>query len=165
VTVSTSAAGVHLYEATLGRQVDIPYSELTGVEFLGAGTKYSSGGFWGGGFGLEGAAEGMLIASILNSITRKTTINTGLAIASIRGELLLNHDRISRDELRRKLSPLFTRFNAAKRKAAEPAVAAADDPAAQLERLAELRDQGLLTAEEFEEARARQVRRLTEDAP
>lgn len=140
----------------------IPYAEMTGLDIAGS-TTAQGGGFIGGGLGLQGAAEGMLIASILNSITRTTSINTGLAIASSQGELLLNHGGISSGELRRQLSPLFTRFNAARQKTSGR-VAPANDPAAQLERLAELRDKGLLTATEFEAARARVVKRLTEDA-
>jgi hypothetical protein len=138
----------------------IPYSQMTGLDVAG-GITTTGGNVIGGGFGLTGAAEGMLVASVLNSLTRKTTINTGLAIASVHGELLLNHRSIAASELRRRLSLLFTRFNAASHKAAA-AAAPTDDPMANLERLAQLRDKGLLTSEEYESARSVQVRRLTE---
>jgi len=49
------------------------------VEFLrvgGPGAVTSGGGFVGGGFGLEGAAEGMAIAGLLNSLTTRTTVTT-----------------------------------------------------------------------------------------
>jgi Short C-terminal domain len=142
----------------------IPYTEMTGLDIAG-GTTTKGGSFVGGGVGLAGAAEGMLIASVLNSLTRKTTINTGFAIASTRGELLLNHSFITPEELRRRLSPLFTRFNAAKHKNASDRVVIVpdSDPMTELERLAQLRDKGLLTSEEFEAARNRVVRRLTGD--
>lgn len=138
----------------------IPYAQMTGLD-VGGGVTTGGGGFIGGGFGLTGAAEGMLVASLLNSLTTKTTISTGLAIASIDGELLLDHDAMPPDELRRRLSVLFTRFSAAKHRAGST-TSAADDPITQLERLAALRNQGLLTSQEFEAARLRQVRRLTE---
>lgn len=136
----------------------IPYADVIGLDIAG-GVTTRGGGFIGGGFGLEGAAEGMLVASFLNSLTTKTSIDTGLAIASINRELLLNHNSITPQELRQRLSPLFTRFNAAKHQSG-PAASATDDPIADLERLADLRDRGLLTAEEFEAARLRHVKRL-----
>jgi hypothetical protein len=138
----------------------IPYEEMTGLE-IADGTRRQHGRFIGGGFGLQGAAEGILIASLLNSMSEKVTINTGLAIGSIRGELLLNHSRIAASDLRRDLSMLFTRFNAARHRALGAPLA--DDATTQLERLADLRDKGLLTPEEFEAARARAVKRLTGD--
>lgn len=114
----------------------IPYERITDIEIAG-GTVRRGGGFIGGGFGLEGAAEGMLVASLLNSLTSKTTIDTGLAIASLDGELLLNHNAIRRDELRRRLSVMFTRFNAARHQGDDRA-SSASDPVSQLERLAAL---------------------------
>lgn len=139
----------------------IPYARLTGIDIAG-GAITRGGGFIGGGFGVAGAAEGMLVASLLNSLTRRTTID--LAIASIDGELLLNHSVIPPDELRRRLSVLFTRFNAARHNQAGAAQPSAQDPVSQLERLAELHAKGLLTPDEFEAARRVQVRRLTEEA-
>ena len=140
----------------------IPYEEITALDIAGSATT-RDGGFIGGGFGFGGAAEGMLVASMLNSLTRKTSIDTGLAIQTARGELLLNHARITPQELRRRLSPLFTRVNAARK--TTTGGRAADDPVSQLERLAELHKKGLLSAEEFEAARRREVQRLTGDSP
>jgi hypothetical protein len=103
----------------------------------------------------------MAAASIFNALTRKTSINTGFGIASIHGELLLHHGGMSQSELRRRLSPLFTRYQAARWHGRTPKPTE-DDPVAQLERLAKLRSDGLLTEEEFQAARARQAKRLTE---
>jgi hypothetical protein len=139
----------------------IPYAEMTGLEIAG-GVRTEGGGFIGGGFGIAGAAEGMLVSSILNSLTRRTTINTGLAISSVHGELLLNHDRIGNSELRRTLSPLFTRFSAARQEATRRG-AMPNDPLSELERLADLRDRNLLTPSEFEAARSHLVQRLTDE--
>ncbi len=135
----------------------IPYGEITDIDIAGS-ARTGSAGVIGGGFGLQGAAEGMLVASIINSLTRKTTIDTGLAIATAQGELLLNHDGVPARELRRRLSPLFTRVNAARHRGGGERTI--DDPASQLERLAQLREEGLLTDEEFEAARHHQVQRL-----
>lgn len=43
------------------REAVMPYSELTVLEMSG-GARTTGGGFMGGGFGLAGAAEGMLVA-------------------------------------------------------------------------------------------------------
>jgi hypothetical protein len=137
----------------------ILYTEMTGLDVADDTTQ--SPRYIGGGFGLAGAAEGLLVASLLNSLTRKSKVNTGLAITSAHGELLLSHKNIAAAELRRRLSLMFTRFRAARHEA-DNAVARAADPMANLERLAKLREQGLLSDEEYESARRLQVRRLTE---
>jgi hypothetical protein len=138
----------------------IPYERITDIEIAGRAVS-RGGGFIGGGFGLEGAAEGMLVASFLNALTTRTTIDTGLAIASLDGELLVNHHAIGRDHLRRRLSVMFTRLNAARHQGRDR-TRSATSPISQLERLAALYGKGMLTAEEFEAARAAQVKRLTE---
>jgi hypothetical protein len=144
-------------------QMVIPYEKLTDVE-LGGGATTTGGGFVGGGFGLGGAAEGMLIASALNAATRKTTVNTGMHIGSTDAEVLLHHGELTPAAIRQQMSPLFTRLEAARRarEVGPSPQQEAEDPITQLERLARLRESGILSEEEFQAARARQVRRLTE---
>lgn len=137
----------------------IPYAEITVLE-LGGGVDRRGGGFFGGGFGLQGAAEGMAIASVLNALTSKSSISTGVQITSNRGELLLHHGTVEANEMRRQLSPLFTRYHAATQNTASPSNHATDS-AGQLERLAGLRDRGVLSEAEFQAAREPLVRRLT----
>jgi hypothetical protein len=132
---------------------------LTGLE-LGGGARSEGAQFFGGGFGLSGALEGMAVASILNALTRKTKINTGLIISAVGGEALLHHGEFVPADLRTRLSPLFARYQAAQQSAT---AVPASDPISQLERLAQLRASGLLTDEEFEALRARQVQRLADD--
>jgi hypothetical protein len=57
-------------------QIRCPYTEAIALEFSGPGRVTRGGGFIGGGFGITGAAEGMAIASVLNSITTKTEIRS-----------------------------------------------------------------------------------------
>jgi hypothetical protein len=54
----------------------IPYSAIDDLEFSGPGKVTTGGGFIGGGFGLSGAAKGMIAASVLNALTTKTKIHT-----------------------------------------------------------------------------------------
>jgi hypothetical protein len=51
------------------------YEESRALAFEG-GAFRKGGGFVGGGFGLIGAAEGMAISSLLNSLTKKTKVHT-----------------------------------------------------------------------------------------
>ena len=136
----------------------IPYTRLSAVELSGR-AETSGGGFVGGGFGPTGAVEGMVVASVLNSLSRKTTINTVLRIASHDGEIFLHHGAMTPATMRNEFSPLFTRFEAAQASTSSEHIVA-DDPTAQLERLTRLRDAGALTEDEFQAARAPHVRRL-----
>jgi Short C-terminal domain len=165
VTAGAVCSVATLPDATLvevkigkGTEVRIPYDDLIAVDLSGGATT-TRGGFWGGGSG-TGAIEGMLVASALNAASSRTTINTGFHIGSARGELLLHHAALTPAVIRRKLSPLFARYEMVRhrRPAAE---SPAGDPLAQLERLVKLRDAGALTEEEFQAARAEHVRKLT----
>jgi hypothetical protein len=53
---------------------------VTAVEICGPGARRTGGGFIGGGFDLQGAAEAMLIAAALNMLTTRTTINTVICL-------------------------------------------------------------------------------------
>lgn len=108
---------------------------------------------------MTGAAEGMVVASVLNSLTRKTTINTLLRLGTERGEVILHHGALTPLQLRNTFSRIFTAYEAAKR---SPRHAPATDPISELERLAQLKDAGLITEEEFQTAREKYVRKLTE---
>lgn len=73
----------------------VPYTNLTKIDISG-GTSTTDAGMIGGGFGLQGAAEGIAVASILNALSRKTSIRTWLWIASPYGDLRLHQGRSCR---------------------------------------------------------------------
>src|SRR4051812_24548793 len=52
------------------------YQEIISLDIGGPGEVTSGGGFIGGGFGLEGAALGMLAAGLLNALTTRSKIVT-----------------------------------------------------------------------------------------
>jgi hypothetical protein len=54
----------------------IDYSEVDMLEVTGTGTRTHTGGprFFGGGFGVEGALEGMAVAAILNYFMQTSTV-------------------------------------------------------------------------------------------
>ena len=90
----------------------VPYSDIVAIEIGGPGREQhrSGGGFIGGGFGVAGAAEGMLIATALNLLTTSTptTIKTVLCLKTTSAELYLYTSSQGTDELRMNLSPVFT---------------------------------------------------------
>jgi hypothetical protein len=65
----------------------------------------SGGGFVGGGFGAEGAAEGLLIATALNMLTTRTKIDTVLCIQGTYGEVFFHITTLTPEALRIRLSP------------------------------------------------------------
>jgi hypothetical protein len=63
-------------DATRSCLWEVAVGDISTVEFAGPGKWQKGGRFFGGGFGVVGAAEGMLIAAALNSLTTKTGVTT-----------------------------------------------------------------------------------------
>src|SRR5262249_27743660 len=114
----------------------------------GPGERREGGGFIGSGFGVEGAAEGMLIASALNMLTSSRRIDTVICLQTSSAELFLHSSHEAPDSMRIRLSPVFNILR--QRQAAPfPAAAAGGSTADELERIVRLHEQGALTDEEF----------------
>lgn len=140
----------------LGEEADgdvrVPYAEITALEIGGPEAKQSGGGFIGGGFGLEGAAAGMLIATALNLVTTRTSIMTVICLQTSSAELFLLNATETPDDLRMRLSPVFTqlRQEAGKRlPTTGQQTPASLDVIDRLQKLGELVEKGLLTEDEF----------------
>ena len=134
----------------------VPYSDLLDIEIAGGATTRGTR-IIGGGFGLSGALEGMLIAGLINSLTRRTTINSFVRISSTTGEIALHHGSLLPAQLREQLAPAVHAVTLKRSQANNPAPQpeASPDPVAQLERLAALKAQGMLSEEEFAAAKNR----------
>jgi Short C-terminal domain len=152
--------GLRIVWASASEIIGEPYGSLVSIDITGTVTK-SGGGFLGGGFGLQGAAEGMAIAALLNTLSAKTNINTVIHIETATGELFFHTSAMSSDALRMQLSPAFTRLRLARGEKADPEASIAKSSAAsstdvidQLARLADLRDRGAITEEEFKKLKA-----------
>lgn len=136
---------------------DIPYAHVQALEATGTTTRRSAG-LIGGGFSLTGAAEGMLAATVINSLTTRRRINTILRIATISAEYLFVSDSIDSDRLRMFLIPIQPRIRAAQ--ATAPSLVMSPPPASssvadELTKLARLRDEGVLSEAEFTAAKTR----------
>lgn len=93
--------------------VHIPYERLTGIDLSG-GASTSGLSFFGGGFGVKGAVEGMLAATALTALFSNTKVNTVLHLSWANGEAILHNGELVPEALRIKLSPLWTRYETAR---------------------------------------------------
>jgi hypothetical protein len=134
-----------LQRADGSKMEDIPYVEVVELAIMGPGSVTTGGGFIGGGFGIEGALEGMAIGTILNLLTTRTKIHTFITLVTHLGELHLHYGGMEPGTLRIALSKVFTTLRRL-------------DPTwmrARLDRLEALRAQRVLTESEFERLKER----------
>jgi Short C-terminal domain len=144
----------------------VPYSEIEDVEIGGPGLVRTGGGYVGGGFGLQGAAEGMAIAAVLNALTTRTSIKTIVRVQGTSCELFLLDTRATPEQLRIGLSRPLGAIRAARAAVAaamnqHPVTPAPVSPVEELTKLAGMLESGLLTREEFELMKAKILGRQT----
>jgi hypothetical protein len=132
----------------------VPVKEITELKLSGPGKIVTEGGFVGGGIGIEGASWGIATATLLNSLSRQTTVNTVFVVSWTGSELFLHTSLFSPEEGRVRLSRTFAAIQEAKDgKVNTPAIHTPSSVASQLEKLADLFSRGLLTDDEFIEAK------------
>jgi hypothetical protein len=132
----------------------VPYDDITAIEIGGPGATQAGAGFFGGGFGLQGAAEGMLIATALNMLTTRTKINTAICLQTRTTELFLHHGDVTPDALRVRLSPVFTMLRQRQGAESRNRDDATDHLVDRIAKLAELLDRGLISQAEFQKLKA-----------
>jgi hypothetical protein len=93
--------------SVLEPQFVIPFAALRGIGISGPGEKTTDAGVIGGGFGLEGIVLGVALATLVNAVTRKTTINTFMRIEWNRGEAFFHYDKLPPELVRIMLSRAF----------------------------------------------------------
>jgi hypothetical protein len=128
---------------------------------VGGQSVTTGGRFFGGGFGLKDAAEGMLAATVLNALTRKKQKWVTIGIVAERGWVDLRLDNYDvlpvRDTLRVLADKVIANQNSYQSDAIPGSAVAdsQDDIVQKLERLAALQDSGALSDEEFAAAKVR----------
>jgi hypothetical protein len=130
-------------------QIRCPYSEARALEFSGPGRVRTGGGFIGGGFGLSGAAEGMIVASVLNSLTTRSSIQSIVRWEARTMEAFFFTSEATPGDLRIKLSPVMGCIRSG---SVSPA---SSDLLSEIERLAALHRQGVLDDDEFSDMKKR----------
>jgi hypothetical protein len=131
--------------------VYLRYDEIASIDVSGPGAYRQGPTFVGGGFGLQGAAEGMLIAGVLNALAGSTKIESILRVAGPKAEVFLVTDAATPRQLMIELSPI----RALLRGTARPQLPSGLTD--ELERLARLHDAGALTDAEFEAAKRKVI--------
>ncbi len=142
--------------ATTAILVELEYAEVLALRVDGPGAITRGGGFIGGGFGLAGAAEGMVIASVLNALTTRTTIQTIVEVQDRARDFLFFYENQTPEQLRLRLRPVEARLRQLaderdRQQRSQPV--SGPDPVERLERLAQLHKQGALTDDEFAAAK------------
>jgi predicted RNA-binding Zn-ribbon protein involved in translation (DUF1610 family) len=156
INLRFEADGIHLV-VPAGETSVISYDSVRSLDIEGRGVIRSGGGFMGGGFGAKGAVEGMLVASVLNSMTSKTQIETIISLRTRDWQLFLFWGQEPPDVLRRALAPVFGRLEAAREETAAQAMPSANSLASELAKLDELHRSGALSSEEFQAAKRRMI--------
>lgn len=122
----------------------VALGDLLELDFSGPGSYTTGGGFVGGGFGVEGAAKGILIASVVNSLTTRKHVKTVIRIRAKGLAAFFEHNRWTPEQLTMSLAEVLDVVNAADTNAV-----VGSDLADQLERLASLHGRGLIDNEEY----------------
>jgi hypothetical protein len=140
----------------------VPYSHVEDVEIGGPGLIQTGGGFVGGGFGVNGALEGMALASVLNALTTRTSIKTVLRVQGTGCELFLLHTALTPEQLRMGMSRPLGAIRSARAAAVAGGVqhgvgVLSPSPADELSKLADMLEKGLLTRQEFNAMKARLI--------
>jgi hypothetical protein len=164
-TIDFTSAGITIHASDGLRDVvkeSVSYAEVVALQISGTTTRRNAG-MIGGGFGVVGAAEGILVASVINSLTTRTKIYTLLRIATTRSEYVFVSYSVDSSALQLSLTPAQLRVRQA-HQAPEPPHAQPQPQAPansglsvadEVRKLAAVRDEGLLTEEEFAAAKAR----------
>jgi hypothetical protein len=137
-----------------------PYTKVTSLEVGGPGAIRRNAGMWGFGIG------GIAAATAINRLTTKTTINTLVHLTTHTTEYVFLSHKYGVQPLQTSLTPVFTRMRLASSAASPPLSPPSATPGApalsgtasiadELAKLAQLRDSGVLSDEEFQSAKAR----------
>jgi hypothetical protein len=164
-TIEFAADGVSIYsnwDDVDAAAADLDYGAVDFLRITGSGAKTQtrSAGVIGGGFGVQGAAEGILAAQLINAVTRKstTTIETFVHFKAGRCEVILLVETVTPQVLGVRLGPAYERIEAAHKsvETSKPELSVSTPALAdQLSKLSDLHSSGLLTEAEFSAAKAR----------
>ena len=92
------------------QRASFSYTELAELNISGPGSVTKGGGFIGGGFGAEGAIEGIAIAGVLNLLTTRSKIHTFITLIANFGELHLHYGEMEPGALRMSLASVYVKL-------------------------------------------------------
>lgn len=108
INLAFDEGNVHCLGAS--RSASFDYVELAELHISGPGTVTNGGGFIGGGFGVEGALQGIAIAGLLNLLTTRSKIHTFLTLITNFGELHLHYGEMEPGALRMALAAVYVKL-------------------------------------------------------
>ena len=149
VLVTCQENGIALSKIECQQELNISYLELINAEVTGPGTEKSDAGFIGGGFGLEGAVKGILIASVINALTSKRATNTFLRLSTNKAEVHLHISTLDPAQLRLILSPAFVQMEANRQIPNARQSPTEDMLSSEIQTLHQMHCDGILSDEEF----------------
>ena len=129
----------------------LPTDQILEFEVSGPGSVVETPGIVGGGFGLEGALKGMAFASVLNKLGEKRFTQTFLKVVGSSWTFSLVTDELDVVDVKAR-APLMVSQLSESTSSDLPSNAGITE---QLERLADLHKQGLLSDAEFSAAKTR----------
>ena len=139
VTISSVSSGQVLLEAHGATLRDFTVG--------GPGVVNEGGGFIGGGFGIDAAVKGIAAATVLNNMTSSTRIQTFIRVAADSWTVGLISNELTTDEV-------IARAPVIMASVATPSAAASSSLVQELQGLAVLHSEGVLSDEEFATAKA-----------
>lgn len=123
------------------------YEDLIAVNVDGSGAVTTGGRFIGGGFGATGILEGLVVAAVLSKLTERTTIHTYVEIQDQSSHMVFFTDATTPSALKVALKPVWAKMRTVR----SANTTSGQGVIERLERLANLRSQGALSEEEFDQ--------------
>ncbi len=138
---------------------DVLYSDIEALQVSGSTIK-TNPGVWGGGFGVIGAATGILAATVINTMAARTRQYAVLRIVTGSSEYVFSSSSRDGSALSLTLTPVQVEIRKAQQAKAASVTAPPPPPspvslADELTKLARLRAEGVLSDEEFASAKAK----------
>jgi hypothetical protein len=109
--LSMDASNIYMSDINTLTDVQISVAELREIDISGPGKVSGDAGVIGGGFGMEGAAKGIAIATVINLLTSYSNTKTIIRLTFQRSEIVMLTSQIEPNDARILLSPLFLKIS------------------------------------------------------
>lgn len=156
IVIGHDSESIHIGLASTKNFIRIEISDLIQINISGPGTVTSNAGVTGGGFGIEGFVKGALVAAAINALTTQSTTTTLMQIITKKGEIFIHTKMVEPFEMRLMFSaPIAKLLELSENKKTHPASISEE-----IERIHELANKGVLSQDEFEEAKRRLIQKI-----
>ena len=133
----------------------ISINDIIEIDISGPGKVTSNIGMVGGGFGAEGAAQGIAIATIANLLTTHSKTKTIISLATKDAELVMMTSKIEPEPARLLFSPIFVQVRKIKTNVSTTTISE------EIRQLHDLKLQGAISEEEFSKLKRNLIGQVT----